>query len=253
MGLYHLLLLFLAAFSHVVLADQIFGNHGTLDGWSTVFREHKGTVNQVSNISYRGTTALKMTQTYDNYGGRYHSEVRVSNGYNYGDTHWYGFAFRLSENWVFGNHMYNLAQFIGNMNGHCDDWMPSTMLWVKGNTLYTRRRFGDVCNRPSTTDPIPVGTVPGGTWYKVLIQARWTNDATGFLKIWLDDNLAVNQDNVATTVVQRVPFEFRVGIYANGWHDEKTQPVNEPQPFRQVWFDEIAIATTRGEAEPGSW
>ena len=48
-----------------VQATQSFGNHGTISGWDTVFKEHNGNVEEVTNVFYEGPTALKMTQVYD--------------------------------------------------------------------------------------------------------------------------------------------------------------------------------------------
>lgn len=57
---------------------------------------------QVTNVVYEGMTALKMAQIYDSsYTGRYHSEVVKNDVYKLGDTGFYGFAFRLQEDWQF--------------------------------------------------------------------------------------------------------------------------------------------------------
>lgn len=63
---------------------------------------------------YAGTTAIKVTQTYDpNYTGRYHAEVHRGTGYKRGNTGFYGFAFRVSDTWQFSPaQSYNIGQFI---------------------------------------------------------------------------------------------------------------------------------------------
>ena len=62
-------------------ATRIFYNSGTKSGWDYTTPEHQGTVDEVTNIVYKGPTAIKVTQTYDpNYSGRYHSEVRRTQG-----------------------------------------------------------------------------------------------------------------------------------------------------------------------------
>jgi hypothetical protein len=43
-------------------------------------------------------------------------------------------------------------------------------------------------------------------------------------------------------------FDFRVGLYANGWHDDGKMLGS--QPFRQVWFDEIGIGSEFADADP---
>lgn len=104
-----------AAAATVVQASQIFSNTGTMSGWEAYTRENKGTVQEVTNVVYKGTTALKMTQVYTpGYTGRYHSEAVKYNVYKKGDTGFYGFAFRLQEDWEFSPGSYNIAQFIAD-------------------------------------------------------------------------------------------------------------------------------------------
>ena len=75
------LLTALAVLPFTVQATRIFYNSGTKSGWDYATPEHQGTVDDVKNVFYEGPTAIKVTQTYDpNYSGRYHSEVRRSNG-----------------------------------------------------------------------------------------------------------------------------------------------------------------------------
>ncbi|KAI2689295.1 CAZyme family PL20 [Penicillium roqueforti] len=101
----------LLALSLTASATQIFSNSGTTSGWSSTNQEHSGTVQEVTNVVYKGPTALKMTQVYDSsYTGRYHSEVVKNNVYKRGDTGFYGFAFCLQENWQFSPaQSYNIA------------------------------------------------------------------------------------------------------------------------------------------------
>ena len=57
--------------------------------------------------------------------------------------------------------------------------------------------------------------------------------------------------DLATTIADGRAFEFRVGLYANGWHDDKQ--LKGIQGTRQVWFDEIATGTTFADADPAQW
>ncbi|GKT95673.1 glucuronan lyase a [Colletotrichum tofieldiae] len=185
-----------------------------------------------------------MTQTYDpSYTGRYHSEVDVNDGYKRGQERFYGFAFRLSDSWQYQPQSYNIAQFIANRPGAgCggDDWMPSSMLWLDGDQLASRivggiREPGDGVSR---------------VWHRVIIQARWKSDGTGFYKIWFDGNKVLEKFDVSTTVNDDSAFQFRVGLYANSWYDDKKMLGD--QGFRQIWFDEIAVDSTYKAVDPAS-
>lgn len=237
------------------LAAKSFYNAGTLNGWDYVRKEHQGTVDQVSNMVYKGGSALKMTQTYDpNYSGRFHSEVDHNYGYKRGDSTFYGFAFRLSDTWQFQPQSYNIAQFIANRPGAgCggDDWMPSSMVWIQGNKLKSRIVSGHYrqpnCGRSIDTTP-DLATVTAGQWHRVVIQAKWASDNSGFYKIWFDGNKVFERLNAPTTVDDDSVFQFRVGLYANSWHDD--HHMTGTQGFRQIWYDEVAVGTEFKDVDP---
>lgn len=232
-------------------AEQIFSNRGTLEGWGGTQTEHKGEIKESTGIFFDEAPALSMSQTFDaSYSGRYHSEVRVLNAYKHGDNRFYGFAFRLPADWQFDPpQSYDLAQFIAPFD-KCDSFMPTTMFWLEGSKLFTRLKSGSVCEQKTQELPLNA-TVKAGEWHKVIIEASWKSDVTGFLRLTFDGNLVLDEQNVATTVSEDVPFQFRVGLYANGWHDDKG--MKGTQGFREVFYDKIAIATTFDEADPGKW
>jgi hypothetical protein len=242
----------LLAFSIPAKATQWWKNTGTTSGWDFINQEHSGTVQQVSNVVYKGSSALKMTQFYDaNYNGRYHSEVVKNNAYKRGDTGFYGFSFRLQSGWEFDQQSYNIAQFIADfsyLKSSCDDWMPSSMVWLVGDQLYTRVKTGsDICHQHITTYP-NIATVSAGDWHRVEIQASWKTDGTGYYKLWFDGNKVLEKYNIDTTINYDTPFQFHVGIYANGWHDDGGMKGN--QGTRQIWYDEIAAGSTYADADP---
>lgn len=240
-------------------ASQIFSNKGTSAGWDAIFIDSgsSGTVAQVDNVFYESPTALKMTQTYTGYGGRYHAEVHKYNVYKRGDTGFYGFMFRLSSEWQFEPaQSYNLAQFIADFTDlpDCDEtYMPSSMIWLVGDQLQSRVKSGAVCpvSAQHTLAFPDLATVSRGAWHKLVIQASWQSDASGYYKIWFDGQSVLNRSGIRTTVSDPRPFQFRVGLYANGWHDDGE--MKGSQPFRQVWYDEIAAGSTFADADPGQW
>ena len=243
----------LAALAIGAQATQSFSNHGTLDGWDNILREHKGTVNEVTNIVYEGPTAIKVTQTYDpGYTGRYHSEVHSRKGYRRGETGFYGWAFRLQDDWQFSPAQgYNLGQFIADFGDTgCDDWMPSSMVWIHGDQLFSRVKQGSVCKQNTVEFP-NLATVSAGEWHRVEIQASWQNDGTGFYKLWFDGVKVLEKYNIDTTIDDTREFEFHLGLYANGWHDD--HKMKGSQPVRQVWYDEIGTGSTFADADPDQW
>lgn len=241
------------AFGLTAQATQLFHNAGNLSGWDSINEENQGTVQEVTNVVLEGSSALKMTQVYDeNYDGRYHSEVRKEDVYKLGDTGFYGFAFRLQEDWEFSPaQSYNLGQFIADFSDTgCDDWMPSSMVWLEGDQLNSRVKQGDLCNQKTETFS-DLATVTAGEWHQVIIQANWASDDTGFYKVWYDGEKVQESLDIATTVDDDRAFEFRVGLYANGWYDDGG--MQGSQGTRQVWYDEIAAGTTYADVDSGQW
>ncbi|KAF3396393.1 hypothetical protein F1880_006616 [Penicillium rolfsii] len=194
-----------------------------------------------------------MTQIYDpSWSGRFHSEKSKAAVYKLGDQGFYGFAFRLQENWQFSPaQSYNLGQFIADFSDTgCDDWMPSSMVWIVGNQLYTRLKYGSICNQQIRTFS-NVATVSAGEWHRVTIQANWQSDNSGYYKLWFDGTKVVEIYNVPTMINDGRAFDMHVGIYANGWHDDGG--MKGTQGTRQVWFDQISVGTTFSDADPAAW
>ncbi|KAH0531097.1 hypothetical protein TsFJ059_005651 [Trichoderma semiorbis] len=240
-------------------ATQTFQNSGTKAGFDYVLTENKGQVLEVSDITYKGSSALLMQQTFTpGYTGRYHSEVYHNQGYKRGDELFYGFMFRLSSAWEFDQQSYNIAQFIADRPGagcEDDDWMPSSLIWIEGNQLNSRIVSGNYkqpdCSR-SFTGTGNIATVSAGVWHKVIIQAKWVSDSSGYYKMWFDGNKVYEHYNIATTTNDDYEFAFRVGLYANGWHDNNHQMVGN-QGFRQIWYDEVAVGTTFKDVDPDQY
>ncbi|KAK7995086.1 hypothetical protein PG990_013859 [Apiospora arundinis] len=246
-----------------VEATQAFSNRGTMSGWDTFTHENKGTVQEVTNVVFpditQQGTALKMTQIYDkSWSGRYHSEAVKYNVYKKGDTGYYGFAFRLQENWEFTPNLnFNLAQFIADFTslGCSETYMPSTMVWLEGDQLNTRVKYGDVCPQEGqkTKSFKNLATVTAGVWHRVEIKASWRSDSTGSFQIWFDGKQVHESSGIPTTVTDGRAFQFRVGLYANGWHDNKSKDWSTTQTTRQVWYDQIAAGTDMNDADPAKW
>jgi len=233
-------------------ASVIFHNTGTTSGWDSINQEHNGTVIQVTNVVYKGSTAIKCTQVYDSsYTGRYHSEVVKNNVYSRGQTGFYGFAFRLQADWSFQNQSYNLAQFIADFSDYgCDDYIPTTMVWIRGNQLNSRVKTGPVCSA-TTTQFTNLATVSAGVWHKIVIQANWQSGSTGYFKLWYDGTKVFERFNIPTTLADGRGIQMRAGLYANGWHDDGYMAGS--QGTRQVWYDQIGAGTTFADADPDQW
>ena len=85
-----------------------------------------------------------------------------------------------------------------------------------------------------------------GKWTDVLINARYSREEDGFMKVWINNKLVLNSENIKniTPYTKRgVGLDF--GIYqtfVSGWkrgHGEK------PYPNMVVYFDEVNLGSTK--------
>jgi len=242
------------AVTSVSPATVTFHNTGTVgSGWDGTNLDANCSIGDSTSVVYKGTTAIKAIANYNGgYTGRYHAMKTKNNAYHLGDTGFYGFAFYLQSAWDFsGSQQYQLFQFIADYsNTGCDDWQPSTMVWVAGNQLATRRNYGSsACNR-TTQSFTGLASVSAGVWHRIVIQAHWTNDSTGYLKMWFDGTKVLEKLNQATTINDGRGYRMDVGLYANSWHDQGTLVGSGN---RQVWFDQVGTGTTFADADPAQW
>ena len=132
-NMFHASVAIVVLFSLQSQATVYFHNNGTKNGWDKITIEHQGSVDQVTDVVYKGSSALMFTQIYDqSYNGRYHSEVRRMHGYQRGESLFYGFAFLIPRIWQFQQQSYNIAQFIGDFSddGCNTGFIPNTMVWI---------------------------------------------------------------------------------------------------------------------------
>ncbi|WP_438480249.1 polysaccharide lyase [Oleiharenicola lentus] len=230
-------------------------NGGGFSNWDGSNLDANCSITQSTSTAYGGSgTSIKAQAIYNSgYSGRYHAMKTRNNGYTLGETGFYGFAFYLQAAWDFsGSQQYQLFQFIANYNGSScgEDWQPSAMVWIAGNKLASRRNFGpSACSR-TTVSYTNLATVTAGVWHRIVIQARWTNDSTGFYKLWYDGSKVLELLSQPTTINDGRQYRMDVGLYANSWKDQgyATGSTN-----RQLWIDKVGKGTVFADADPAQW
>ena len=231
-----------------------FHNTGTLSGWDGSNLDPNCSLTESTSVVYKGSTSIKAIATYNSgYTGRYHAMKTKNNVYHLGDTGFYGFAFYLQSSWDFsGSQQYQLFQFIANFTGSScgEGWQPSTMVWIAGNQLATRRNYGSSACSRTVQSYTGLATVSAGVWHRIVIQASWKADTTGYLKMWYDGTKVLERFNIATQINDSRYYRMDVGLYANSWHDQGfcTGSTN-----RQVWIDQVGTGSTFADADPAQW
>jgi hypothetical protein len=251
-----------AALSHATASFHNSGttaNGGGFSNWDSSNLDSPDSITQSTSVLYPGTSSsIKCQTNYQGtgYTGRYHAMKRHNSGYVYGDTGFYGFAFYLQSAWDFsGSQQYQLFQMIANFAGDSqntcgEDSQPSAMIWVSGNQLASRRNYGsDECHR-TTQSYTGLATVSAGVWHRIVTQAHWTNDSTGYYKVWFDGTKVLELLNQAVTVNRPTQYTMDVGIYANSWHD---QGFCTGSTQRIAWFSKVGKGTVFADADPAQW
>src|SRR3954462_12016179 len=97
-------------------AEVLFQNPGNTKGWGSLFTQKAGTISEVSSPVYKGTTAVKTTQTYQTSDGKnYHSEIIKRMAQLAGQDLYYGKALYLPPDWVFHSQNVTFQQWAPEM------------------------------------------------------------------------------------------------------------------------------------------
>ncbi len=228
-----------------------FQNTGVKSGWNSTTGEHNGSTSEVTSPTYKGSKALRHRQIYDSsYSGRYHSEAMKKDMKKRGWSRYYGFVFRVPSNWQTVNQRFNIQQFIANIG--CSSWEPTTMTWIKGNKISTRKKTSSSgkCNG-SATNWNDLASFSKGVWHAVIIRGVWKSDSTGTFKFWFDYSKKLERFNTKTTLPTDTKFQFRIGNYANDWHDKGF--MEGTQGTRDIFTDHVRVTSSWNEVKPNAW
>ncbi|TQV91465.1 integral membrane protein [Cordyceps javanica] len=239
-------------------AKVTYYNSGVIKGWASMDKTHKGTVEEVKDISYKAKTSLKMTQTYDpKYHKEYRSLVVCPSSYQRGDAFWYGFMVRLADDWQFVDQPINILEFFSRrgVNGeqvNCGDFdMTGTTLWIQNDQLHGRHVGGKYMGKDCKQNIIDLpnmAKIEPGKFHKIIFHVKWEDNGWGFSQWFVDGRKVVDKKDIATTVGGKWKFQFRVGASMPAWHDEGEMQGN--QTVREIWFDEIAVGTEYKDVDP---
>lgn len=122
------------------------------------------------------------------------------------------------------------------------------MVWVQGNQLYSNVHVGDLCDASGKTIFGNLAAISPGVWHTAVLYADWQSDDTGSYKIWFDGVAVLDKKNMTTTKTTDAGFEFHAGLDCNGWFDGNWD--ESGQDFKQIWIDNVAIATDFAGANP---
>ena len=133
---------------------------------------------------------------------------------------------------------------------------PATMVWIEGQTLFTKLRHGDPCHDKDNIREFQIGKITPGRWHTLLLGIKWHPDDKGWFKVYLDKKIRVNEKSVRTIhdTDQRL-YEFRVGLYpwwCLGDMPGARHPFIQPghQVTREIVIDNIGFGPRISDGNP---
>lgn len=230
--------LLLLSWAPAARAAVVFQNAGDTTGWGRVYTQRAGTLTAVASPAYSGSTALKMTQTYQTSdGGNYHAEV-VKNMAGLADQDlYYGQALYLPPDWVFHDQNVTFEQF-----AQTDVFgSPWVLLYVQRDHLF----IAHVVNGSGNTDLGPI-TGLQGTWIRLVTRMKL--GPAGMMEFWVNgEKRATLNGNIQAP--NKGAIRWSVGMYCTYWRREQPKGLNPMVLFH----DQMRVATTYAEADPASW
>lgn len=216
-------------------AEVLFQNTGNTQGWGRVFTQKAGTITEVSSPVYKGTTAVKTTQTYQSSDRKnYHSEIIKEKAHLAGQDLYYGHAVYLPADWVFHGQNVTFQQWAPE-----EPEAPWILMYLQGD----RVRLG---GRGANGDK-DAGRVAGlrGTWIRFVTRIHMASN--GAFEVWINGEKTFSQRG--NFRAHGPSMRWSNGIYCTRWDTEAPTGPRE----LTFWHDNMRIATTYEEADPATW
>jgi hypothetical protein len=229
------LMVVVAGWPGAARAAVLFQNTGNMSGWGRVFTQRAGTITEVTSPVYKGTTAVKTTQTYQTSNGQnYHSEIIKTMAHLAGQDLYYGQVIYLPPDWVFHSQNVTFQQWAPEMPE-----APWILMFLQGEKV----RLG---GRGANGDK-DVGTIGGlrGTWIRIVTRIKMATD--GAFEVWINGKKEFSQNGNFRAMGPSM--RWSSGIYCTRWDTETPTGPRE----LSIFHDSLRIATTYEEADPESW
>lgn len=156
-----------------------------------------------------------------------------------GDEYWYGWSIYLPKSYP---NVYPTKVALGQF--HQDESHP---VWMFQNSAggyhlddqvlgYSRKYY-----RLIDEDELR------GVWHEVVVHARWAKDDTGFFRVWVNGEYAVNYSG-QTMRAERVYFKY--GVYRSFVSRYKNANHTNTVPAQVAYFSNVKRSKTRSGLKP---
>ena len=235
-----------AATASVTQAAVIWQNEGTISPWGHLLKEPGCSVTEVRSPTYRGDKAIRHFVTYPVAGAdtSLHCEVARDPVAVTGDDRYYGWAYRLGNDWPSS---YSRSSALSQLTGRGACWNQNDFIQLSQGLRLNDNTGGgaDSCN-PQGSNYTIGNPVSKNVWHRIVVHKLWKGDDSGRLEIWHDGVKMVDVPHIATGFGDNTAgYAWHVGLYAGMQSGDVTT--------RTVYTDQFRIATTYAEADPASW
>jgi len=211
-----------------------FSNDGLKAGWSSATPQSNtiGKVAEVTDPVYKTSTAILTEQTYVKPQGA-HSEVMLASVQRNGEDRYYGQAIYLPLDWNTIDENATFQQFSPETPAG-----PWNLNWIQNDHIFIR----------VAGTHYDCGPIKKGEWTRVVVHFKLGNP--GIFEYWVNGDRKWSVTDKDLTIPNGSPtIRWSVGIYVTWWRDQAPGP----QTTRQIYHDQLRIASTYEAADPANW
>ena len=158
-----------------------------------------------------------------------------------GQVRWYGMSVLFPEDFVFSPEpLSNDLRFMIAQWQHGTEGSPIFAFEVHGDRLALSRSKG-ISTASDWIPPIFIAEIQRGQWMDLIVQVKWSKDI-GSLKIWVNEGLVYEQENIQTIYHNLdVGGGFKIGIYYWRWKEKESveRSLGAGITDREIYIDEV--------------
>ena len=158
-----------------------------------------------------------------------------------GDEHWYGWNIFYPEGYIDISPSKTMTSSFEQKNS-AKNWMFGSK---NGEYLLVHKPNGT--NRGKIKQTLVKGENLRGKWHKVEVHSKWSNDESGFFKVWVNGKQKV--DYLGRTMTEGFN-HFRYGIARLQLSRYKEEYDTNKVPTQRVYFSNVKRADTRKGLKP---
>ena len=157
------------------------------------------------------------------------AELTMPDGYTDAGVRWYGFSYYF-ENWQSDSWVSHELQW------HPDNNTGAAELQLRTtNNQYTIVHGTEATSYHYDVFPAPYRTVVSNVWVDFVFHVKFAADNTGFLQVWKDGVLLVDESNIVTAEPEGQ--YIKIGINNWSWYEGDVGSVTQ----RVFYIDEVRV------------